>query len=312
MSLPQSNYDSPWKEAMDIYFEPFVEFFFPQAYSEINWSRNYESLDTELQEIIRDAETGRRLADKLVKVWRLSGQEALVLVHIEVQSQVQSDFAKRMYVYNHRLFDKYDREVISLAVLGDDQATWRPTSYGYSRWGFESRLQFPVVKLLDYQTQWSTLEQNANPFAVIVMAHLRTVATQGNPLQRLQSKLSLVRGLYERGYGRNQILELFRLIEWMMVLPEELERNFRTELRRYEEEKRMPYITGFEREGMVQATRENVIEALETRFGVVPVSFSSHLKALNDLTQLKRLLRQAITVGSIEEFEQVLAESESN
>ncbi len=312
MSLPQSNYDSPWKEAMDIYFEPFVEFFFPQAYSEINWSRNYESLDTELQEIIRDAETGRRLADKLVKVWRLSGQEALVLVHIEVQSQVQSDFAKRMYVYNHRLFDKYDREVISLAVLGDDQATWRPTSYGYSRWGFESRLQFPVVKLLDYQTQWSTLEQSANPFAVIVMAHLRTVATQGNPLQRLQSKLSLVRGLYERGYGRNQILELFRLIEWMMVLPEELERNFRTELRRYEEEKRMPYITGFEREGMVQATRENVIEALETRFGVVPVSFSSHLKALNDLTQLKRLLRQAITVGSIEEFEQVLAESESN
>lgn len=312
MSLPQSNYDSPWKEAMDIYFEPFVEFFFPQAYSEINWSRNYESLDTELQEIIRDAETGRRLADKLVKVWRLSGQEALVLVHIEVQSQVQSDFAKRMYVYNHRLFDKYDQEVISLAVLGDDQATWRPTSYGYSRWGFESRLQFPVVKLLDYQTQWSTLEQNANPFAVIVMAHLRTVATQGNPLQRLQSKLSLVRGLYERGYGRNQILELFRLIEWMMVLPEELERNFRTELRRYEEEKRMPYITGFEREGMVQATRENVIEALETRFGVVPVSFSSHLKALNDLTQLKRLLRQAITVGSIEEFEQVLAESESN
>ncbi len=297
---------------MDIYFEPFVEFFFPQAYSEINWSRNYESLDTELQEIIRDAETGRRLADKLVKVWRLSGQEALVLVHIEVQSQVQSDFAKRMYVYNHRLFDKYDQEVISLAVLGDDQATWRPTSYGYSRWGFESRLQFPVVKLLDYQTQWSTLEQNANPFAVIVMAHLRTVATQGNPLQRLQSKLSLVRGLYERGYGRNQILELFRLIEWMMVLPEELERNFRTELRRYEEEKRMPYITGFEREGMVQATRENVIEALETRFGVVPVSFSSHLKALNDLTQLKRLLRQAITVGSIEEFEQVLAESESN
>ncbi len=312
MSLPQSNYDSPWKEAMDIYFEPFVEFFFPQAYSEINWSRNYESLDTELQEIIRDAETGRRLADKLVKVWRLSGQEALVLVHIEVQSQVQSDFAKRMYVYNHRLFDKYDQEVISLAVLGDDQATWRPTSYGYSRWGFESRLQFPVVKLLDYQTQWSTLEQSANPFAVIVMAHLRTVATQGNPLQRLQSKLSLVRGLYERGYGRNQILELFRLIEWMMVLPEELERNFRTELRRYEEEKRMPYITGFEREGMVQATRENVIEALETRFGVVPVSFSSHLKALNDLTQLKRLLRQAITVGSIEEFEQVLAESESN
>ena len=83
MSLSQSNYDSPWKEAMDIYFEPFVEFFFPQAYSEINWSRNYESLDTELQEIIRDAETGWRLADKLVKVWLKNGQETIVLIHTE-------------------------------------------------------------------------------------------------------------------------------------------------------------------------------------------------------------------------------------
>ena len=28
------------------------------------------------------------------------------------------DFAKRMYVYNYRLFDRYDRPVVSLAVLG--------------------------------------------------------------------------------------------------------------------------------------------------------------------------------------------------
>ncbi|MEC4893448.1 MAG: hypothetical protein SAQ54_10600 [Oscillatoria sp. PMC 1050.18] len=121
------------------------------------------------------------------------------------------------------MFDKYDREVISLAILADDRPSWRPTSYSYSRWGFQTTLQFPTVKLLDYRQQWQILEQSRNPFAVIVMAHLTTLATREDLQQRLQSKLSLIRELGDRGYSRNEILQLFRLIEWMMVLPEELE-----------------------------------------------------------------------------------------
>ena len=206
------DYDSPWKEAIEVYFESFIEFCFPEIHKDINWSRGYESLDTELREVLRDAETGNRLADKLVKVWLNDGKKIVVLIHLEIQSQVQSDFARRMYIYNHRLFDKYDREVISLAVLGDNQASWRPTGYGYQRWGFNSNLQFPVVKLLDYQSQWSELERSANPFAVVIMAHLSTLRTTNDFQKRLQSKLSLVRGLYKRGYTRNQVLELFRLI----------------------------------------------------------------------------------------------------
>jgi len=33
-----SDFDSPWKEALDCYFAPFMEFFFPQAHSEIDGS----------------------------------------------------------------------------------------------------------------------------------------------------------------------------------------------------------------------------------------------------------------------------------
>gem|GEM_PF-6591191 len=36
----------------------------------------------------------------------------------------------------------------------------------------------------------------------------------------------------------------------------------------------MPYITGFERDGLVQATRKSVIEVLKTRFEVVPLELS--------------------------------------
>jgi len=44
-------YDSPWKEALTRYFEPFVAFFLPQAHGEIDWNRGYEFLDKELQQI---------------------------------------------------------------------------------------------------------------------------------------------------------------------------------------------------------------------------------------------------------------------
>jgi len=152
------------------------------------------------------------------------------------------------------------------------------------------------------------LESSRNPFAVIVMAHLRTQATKGDSQERLQSKLSLVRGLYERGYSRNEILQLFRLIEWMMVLPKELEQDFRNELRSYQEENRMPYITGFEIDGMVKNARESVIEVLETRFGVVPSRLSDRLSSLDNLTRLKQLLKQSITVTSVDQFEQILAQ----
>ena len=213
MTEQLTDYNSPWKEVIELYFPRFLEFFFTQAYAEIDWTRPYEFLDTELQQLEPDAEIGRRLVDKVAKVWLLDGEEAWVLVHVEVQGQYDSQFAERMYTYNYRLFDRHKKRVISLAVLADEQANWRPSSYSYQLGGCRVSLEFPVAKLLDYEQGWEILEQTTNPFGVIVMAHLKTKATQRNPENRLQWKPSLVRRLYERGYSREDIRELFRFID---------------------------------------------------------------------------------------------------
>jgi hypothetical protein len=226
----QANYDSPWKEVLELYFEPFMEFFFPQAHREIDWQRGYTFLDKEFQQIVKESEVGKLFVDKLVKVWRRDGKQAWVLIHVEIQSQVDSNLAKRVYQYHYRIFDRYERQVVSLVVLGDTQASWRPQQYGYELWGCQMNLRFPSVKLLDYDTQLTTLEQNPNPFAVLVVAHLRTQATTQDSQGRLQWKLSLIRQLYELGYTRDKILQLFRLIDWMMALPKDLERVFDNEM----------------------------------------------------------------------------------
>ncbi len=38
-------YDSPWKMALERYFPEFMEFFFPEVYTDIDWSLGYEFLD---------------------------------------------------------------------------------------------------------------------------------------------------------------------------------------------------------------------------------------------------------------------------
>lgn len=91
-----ADYDSPWKEALALFFREFLAYFFPQAHDGIDWSRGCEMLDKELQQVVRDAEAGRRVVDHLVKVWLPSGQEEWLLIHVEVQTQPETDFSARL------------------------------------------------------------------------------------------------------------------------------------------------------------------------------------------------------------------------
>ncbi|MCE2663455.1 MAG: cytosolic protein, partial [Microcystis sp. 53602_E8] len=113
--------------------------------------------------------------------------------------------------------------------------------------------------------------------------------------------------LYEQGYQREDILNLFKFIDWLMSLPTELEQEFQQELNQYEEEKRMPYITSVERmgmeKGMIQKARESVIDALEIRFENVPSELVDEISQIQDTSLLKNLLRQAITLDSISDFQ---------
>jgi len=59
----------------------------------------------------------------------------------------------------------------------------------------------------------------------------------------------VVRQLYRHGWERQRIIELFRVIDWLMRLPPELERRLLREIHAIEEERRMPYVTSAERIG---------------------------------------------------------------
>jgi hypothetical protein len=246
----QGDFDSPWKTLLERYFPAFLAWFFPHIAADIDWNRGYVFLDKELQKIARRAKEKRRYADKLVKVWRRDGEETWVLVHIEIQAGFETDFAERMFVYYYRLFDRYRLPLTSLVVLADERPKWRPNHYERELWRCKLDLQFPVVKLLDYQPRLAELETDPNPFALATAAHLLAQTTCHDPQQRFAGKLALTRRLYQRGWTKQEVLDLYEFIDWLLALPDALEDAFLDEIHELEENEKMRYISSAERIGM--------------------------------------------------------------
>ncbi len=265
-------FDVPWKDILEGYFPEFLAFFLPVAHEGIDWERGFEFLDKELSRITRDSQIGDRRMDKLVKVWRRDGVELWVLIHIEIQGNRQANFTERMYVYQYRAYDLYQVPVVGLAILADEEEGWRPTEFRYDLWGTKQSYQFTSVKLLDYPE--TDLEKSTNPFAIVTLAHLQAKKTKHRAGDRYQEKRRLIRGLYQSGFNRQQVIDLFRFIDWVLYLPEELDDRLLAEIATFEENQKMPYITSVERIGMRKGHRDGeatiLTRQLQRRFGTIP------------------------------------------
>ena len=304
----RSDFDSPWKEALAHFLAPFLELFFPKVHAGIDWSKGYEALDKELHQIIRSARTRKGIADKLFKVWRRSGQEAWLLIHIEVQGEPEDDFPLRMFRYNTRAFDRYNRTVVSLAVLTDNQADWRPEGFEYGDWDAWTGMRFLPAKLLDWRGREGKLKASSNPFAQVVLAHLGALNTRQDPEGRRRYKVQLVKGLYER--TAEDVRQLFRVIDWLLDLPPELQQGFHDDIHQWEEEKRMPYVTSFERYGMAkgrkegreEGIRESIAAILATRFGASGKRLMPRIRAIHGAAELRALLKASVAAETLREI----------
>jgi len=167
------DYDSAWKDIIESMFKNFLEFFFPAIHDDIDFNIPPEFLSQELRKIFKDGKIGKRYTDVLVKVHLKNGSVGCIYVHIEVQSDKDETFAERMFVYNYRIYERHreaGEEVISLAILTDDDENFRPAEYCTQFWGFERHMKFPLVKILDYKNKTSELERSMNPMAMVVLA----------------------------------------------------------------------------------------------------------------------------------------------
>jgi Domain of unknown function (DUF4351) len=301
-----ADYDSPWKEVLEAYFPQAIQFFFPETAAMIDWEHQHEFLDKEFQKIAPNSEQGKRYADKLVKVWLKEGEEVFLLIHVEIQAQKDDDFEARMFEYHLRIFSHFHQPVINLAILCDGNRKWRPNSYSYSYPDTQMHFRFGTIKLLDYQNRWAELETSDNPFATIVMAHLKTLQTKSKPEERKTSKFNLIRRLYELGLEEKDVRNLYRFIDWVMMLPEGLEEEFWQEFKQFEQERTMRYMTTGERIGYRNGKQEGelnlIIRQLQRRVRELPESLTSQIQSLS-LTKLESLGEALLDFTSVEDLQ---------
>ncbi len=167
---------------------------------------------------------------------------------------------------------------------------------------------------------WNELEKSKNPFAVIVMAHLKETEIKGDMDKRLFWKITLVKKLYEKGYQKRDILLLYKFIDWLVKLPEELSEKFHQEIIKYEEEKKMPYITTAEKigikkgieQGIQQGIRHGLLKAielgLELKFGTEGLKIYPEIKKIEDVDVLEAISEGIKSAESIEELRKIYKE----
>ena len=290
-AAPVDDHDSPWKEALEMFFPHALELLAPALHAEIDPAAAPDFLDKELQAIALPGKKGRRFVDKLVQVRLRAGTEAWLLIHVEVERRLRGPraltlFAWRMYEYRHRIQIRLMRQrglalpppVYSLGILLDDPGVGGRLVYTDEHRGQGVRFSFPVVELEAWRDRWGELESLApgNPFAVVIMAQLRANRYR-DKRTRLGPKFELVRSLRRYGYAPETASRIYRLIEWMITLPKDLEPEYLRAVSALSEEDKMTYVTLIEREGIkrgrvegrVEGQAELLLRQIRRRFGAV-------------------------------------------
>jgi len=123
--------------------------------------------------------------------------------------------------------------------------------------------------------------------------------------------------LYQRGWDRQRIIDLFAVIDWLLRLPQELEERLWGAVMELEQEKNMPYVTSIERiglrrgldqgreEGRKEGRKEGeatvLLRLIELKFGPPDAAMRKRVESA-DAETLLRWSERILTAASLDEL----------
>ncbi|WP_374584798.1 hypothetical protein [Pseudoduganella sp.] len=317
--------DSAWKCALDQLIGECLATCFPALAAVLDLSRPFTILDGELHQPSDGTSPAGNAchADRVYQCFTRDGRA--VCLHVEVQCQHDEHFAQRVFIYHALLFARHKIPVISLVILGDGSAAWRPCEFGYGFGGCELTLSFATVKLLDLKPALPALLQSGNGFALFAAAHLEIMQTKGEPFARLAAKCRLTRTLCGFGWQETRLAQMLELLDRLMPLPKRLDGKYRHYINRM---KGMHMLTLIQRlqhdhirrmlgravshgnrigreegrkEGLEAGLRLGMMKAVEARFGPLPADAAARMRAASpeELHRWVERLRQASSLDEL-------------
>jgi len=207
--------DLLWKAALEDLFDDFLRFFYPEAGQLFDLEKAFEYLDKELDQLFppEHDKYAPRYVDKLVKVFTKQGIEEWILIHVEVQSYKDHDFAKRMFQYYYRILDQYDKPITAFAIFADSDKNFHPKYYEREFLGTRVHYSYNTYKIIDQDD--ASLKASNNPFAMAVLAAKLVLLRPALLDQQLLDRASaLVKNLLNMQMSRDKIRKVMNFLRY--------------------------------------------------------------------------------------------------
>jgi len=140
--------DELWKSIIEGLTKEFVAFFLPDLYPQIDFAKEYTFIEQELQKLFPESATKKRFNDKLLKVFLKDETEIWILIHIEIQGYNDTTFADRMFEYYYRIYDRYRKSTVALAIFIDENKNYQPAEFIQSFAGTTINYKYHTFKVL--------------------------------------------------------------------------------------------------------------------------------------------------------------------
>ncbi|MBG1261728.1 Rpn family recombination-promoting nuclease/putative transposase [Nostoc commune] len=163
------DHDRLFKELISTFFVEFLDLFLPQVAQEID----RDSIHFLPQEIFTDVTSGeKKEIDLLVQV-RYQQQETYFLIHVENQSYTQTEFAKPIFKYFARLYEKYDLPIYPVVIFSFDEPKRAESTNHCVKFSDLNVLDFNFKAIQLNRLSWRDYLTQQNPVAAALMAKMR-------------------------------------------------------------------------------------------------------------------------------------------
>ena len=135
------------------------------------------------------------------------------IIHVEVQSYKDHDFAKRMFQYYYRILDQYDKPITAFAIFADTAKNFHPKYYEREFLGTRVYYSYNTYKIIDQDD--ATLKSSNNPFAMAVLSAKLALSRPALEDQQLfDNAYDLAKRLLSKKMSKDKISKVMTFLKY--------------------------------------------------------------------------------------------------
>lgn len=220
--------DGSWKGLITTYFPSFIAFFMPDLYEQVDFTRPPEFLEQEFRSALRPlrlSKKGKKITDKLVKVYLKDGTEKWILWHIEIQHTPEPHFSRRIFLYYTLISMRYpDKDIVTLVIFTGKTL---PVDFNvYKRECLGTNLYFRYNTYAVINPVEKDLLSSKNIFALAVLANQYLLSSEESPNLRLEYKKKVYKLAQKHLSTLDKIEYFINFADEMLILQDKEETDF--------------------------------------------------------------------------------------